>query len=189
MTQGVFGAVIQHIEPSFIASLPIPVFPESFQSAVDDLILESARLREEATEKLEEAEKLLKDFIGVDFEKHNFKTSSVNIKEVIGSLRHRLDPPALMSDGVFDMEDVESKFICKTIGELKTNVFRPGIFKRVYVDKGIPYIKGSEIFLTDPFRRCVHLSRSRTPFVDEMTLHYTKGKSLSHAQVLLATSR
>ena len=38
------------------------------------------------------------------------------------------------------------------------------------VEKGIPYIKGSEIFMANPFRRCEHLSKSRTPFVDEMLL-------------------
>lgn len=30
LTQGTFGAVIQHIEPAFVASLPIPVLPEAF---------------------------------------------------------------------------------------------------------------------------------------------------------------
>ena len=44
LTQGTFGAVIQHIEPDFVGSLPIPNFPESFQKEVDDLIQESARL-------------------------------------------------------------------------------------------------------------------------------------------------
>lgn len=171
LTQGVFGAVIQHIEPAFIASLPIPKFPESFQAEVDDLIQESARLREEANDKLEEAQNKLSAFINVKFNKVNFKTSCVNFKEVMSSLRHRIDPPALMSDGVYSMKEIISKFTCKKICELKTKVFRPGIFKRIYVEEGIPYIKGSEIFLTDPFRRCVHLSKSRTPFVDEMTLH------------------
>lgn len=55
LTQGTFGAVIQHIEPNFIASLPIPKFPDDFQEEVDDLIQESARLREEAADALEEA--------------------------------------------------------------------------------------------------------------------------------------
>ena len=52
LTQGTFGAVIQHIEPAYVASLPIPVAPESFQQEVDDLIQESARLREEAADML-----------------------------------------------------------------------------------------------------------------------------------------
>ena len=61
LTQGTFGAVIQHIEPNFIASLPIPKFPEDFQIEVDNLIQESARLREEAADELKVADKLLKE--------------------------------------------------------------------------------------------------------------------------------
>jgi type I restriction enzyme S subunit len=165
------GGVQPFITDAMVGKLPIPVFPESFQAEVDNLIQESARLREEANDKLEEAQNKLSAFINVKFNKVNFKTSCVNFKEVMSSLRHRIDPPALMSDGVYSMKEVISKFTCKKICELKTKVFRPGIFKRIYVEEGIPYIKGSEIFLTDPFRRCVHLSKSRTPFVDEMTLH------------------
>lgn len=61
LTQGTFGAVIQHIEPDFVGSLPIPHFPETFQEEVDDLMLEASRLREEATDELNEAEKILKE--------------------------------------------------------------------------------------------------------------------------------
>lgn len=61
LTQGTFGAVIQHIEPDFISSIPIPSFPEDFQNKINDLILESARLREEATDMLSAAERLLKE--------------------------------------------------------------------------------------------------------------------------------
>jgi len=171
LTTNTYGSVIPTLNADNIGSLPIPLFPESFQAEVDNLIQESARLREEANEKLEEAQNKLSAFIKIKFNKVNFKTSRVNVKEVMSSLRHRIDPPALMSDGVYSMKEVNSKFTCKKICKLKTKVFRPGIFKRIYVEEGIPYIKGSEIFLADPFRRCVHLSKSRTPFVDEMTLH------------------
>ena len=60
LTQGTFGSVIQHIEPQNVESIPIPSFPESFQKEVDDLIQESARLREDAADMLNEAERLLK---------------------------------------------------------------------------------------------------------------------------------
>lgn len=61
LTQGTFGAVIQHVEPSFVGSILIPSFPESFQQEVDDLIQESARLREEAADMLSKVERLLKE--------------------------------------------------------------------------------------------------------------------------------
>lgn len=170
LTQGTFGAVIQHIEPDFVGSLPIPDFPKAFQKEVDDLIQESARLREEATEVLDKAKAVLSDYINVSFEKEYFKTAVVSSIDIWDSLQHRLDPPAIMNDGVKTMQDVTAKMAHTTIGNINGKVYRPGIFKRNYVSNGIPYIKGSEIFLTNPFRRCDQLSRTLTPFIDEMSM-------------------
>jgi hypothetical protein len=170
LTQGSFGAVIQHIEPSFISLLPIPDFPQAFQKEVDDLIQESARLREEAIGALENAKDILASWISAEYEKHYFQSSSVSSKDIWNSLQHRLDPPALMNDGVKTMNGVKNRMEHTTIGKIKGKVYRPGIFKRIYVETGIPYIKGSEIFLSNPFRRCDKLSRTRTPFIDEMAM-------------------
>lgn len=170
LTQGTFGAVIQHIEPDFVGSLPIPDFPKAFQKEIDDLIQESARLREKATEVLDKAKDILSKYINVSFDKEHFKTSVVSSKDIWNSLQHRLDPPAIMNDGVYSMQDITSKMNHTTIVNIDGKVYRPGIFKRNYVSNGIPYIKGSEIFLTNPFRRCEQLSRTLTPFIDEMSM-------------------
>ena len=90
LTQGVFGAVIQHIEPAFIASLPIPMFPESFQAEVDDMIQESARLREEANDMLEEAHKQIMSIIP-DQDIHT--SNSISIKKIESSHNKRFDGP------------------------------------------------------------------------------------------------
>lgn len=176
LTQGSFGAVIKHIEPDFVGSLPIPKFSIPFHNEVDKLIQESASLREEAAAKLDEAKKMVASFVNVPFEKKMYKTDIVASKNILKSLQCRLDPPAHIFDGVYTMKEVASHFHCKKISEINVKVYRPGIFKRIYVDKGIPYIKGSEIFLINPFRRCEQLSRTRTPFIDEMTL--TEGQIL-----------
>ncbi len=169
LTQGTFGAVIQHIEPAFVASLPIPVLPESFQQEVDGLIQESARLREEATRLLETAKKLLSDYINNDFASTSgCVTATRNIQDIRNSLQCRLDPPALMNNSVLMFEYL--KDYCVELGSCNVNIYRPGIFKRCYVKEGLPYIKGSEIFSVNPFMRCDHLSRSKTPFVDLMKL-------------------
>jgi len=65
LTQGTFGSVIQHIEPQNVEAIPIPEFPDTFQQEVDNLIQESARLREEAADMLSEAERLLKKEAGL----------------------------------------------------------------------------------------------------------------------------
>ena len=146
LTQGTFGAVIQHIEPAFVGSIAIPFFPNSFQQEVDNLVQEAARLREEATCALEKAKQTLKSFINADFVKNNYKTSIVKSRNIFSSLQHRLDPPALMNDGVVAMDKISSRMSTKIIADINAKVSRPGIFKRIYVENGIPYIKVRDIF-------------------------------------------
>ena len=165
------GSVVRYIESPGIKKILVPIFSDSFQQDVDNLVQEAARLREEATCALEKAKQTLKSFINADFVKNNYKTSIVKSRNIFSSLQHRLDPPALMNDGVVAMDKISSRMSTKFIADINAKVSRPGIFKRIYVENGIPYIKGSEIFLNNPFRRCEHLSRTRTPFVDEMTLY------------------
>ena len=54
------GGVQPFITDNMVGGLLIPDFPDSFQKEVDDLIQESAKLREEASDMLTGAEKLLK---------------------------------------------------------------------------------------------------------------------------------
>ncbi len=171
LTQSQFGGVVKHINADHVRNIKVPCFADTFQQEVDDLIQEAARLREEAAEVLEKAKQTLKTFIKAYFKKNNYKTSIVKSKSILTSLQHRLDPPALMNDGIFAMKEVTSRMSSEIIANINARVSRPGIFKRIYVENGIPYIKGSEIFLNNPFRRCEHLSRTRTPFIDEMTLY------------------
>ena len=169
LTQGTFGAVIQHIEPDFVASIPIPSFPEDFQNKINDLVLESARLREEAANVLEKAIALLSRFIGDSFmltdKKH---VGKVSLKSITSTLNLRFDPPVYINKGVSTVQ----KLSCKTIplGECNARFWYPGIFKRTYVKDGLPYIKGSSLFEVNPFIRCDFLSRSRTPGLKELWL-------------------
>lgn len=166
----IYGSVVPRIEPETVGGIPVPSFSEDFMTSVDNLIRESAELRNDAIDFLDKAKQLLSTYIDVNFKKEYFKTASVSSKDIWFSLQHRIDPPAIMNDGVKAMKDVTERMSHTTIGDIQGKVFRPGIFKRNYVENGIPYIKGSEIFLTNPFRRCEHLSKSRTPFIDEMSM-------------------
>lgn len=170
ITQSQFGGVVKHTNDKDVGKIVIPLFPEDVQVKVDSSIKESARLREDAAAALEKAKDILALWINAEFEKHYFKTSSVSYKEILDSLQHRLDPPALINDGVKTIFELKNRLEHTTIGKINGKVYRPGIFKRNYVEDGIPYIKGSEIFLNNPFRRCDYLSRTRTPFIDEMAM-------------------
>lgn len=170
ITQSQFGGVVKHINAAQAGLIQIPILPQHIVENIDNKIKESARLREEAADALAKAVRLLDDTFHVDVHLQKFVTAKANIKEVFKSLQNRLDPPAIMNSGVQSIAQIRSNFDWLPLGETGAQVRRPGIFKRIYVEDGLPYIKGSEIFNINPFMRCEHLSRSRTPFIDEMQL-------------------
>ena len=163
------GGVQPFITDAMVASIPIPSFPEDFQNKINDLVLESARLREEAADVLEKAIALLSGFIGDSFmltDKQH--VGKVSLKSITTTLNLRFDPPVYINKGVSTVQ----KLSCKTIplGECNARFWYPGIFKRTYVKDGLPYIKGSSLFEVNPFIRCDFLSRSRTPGLKELWL-------------------
>lgn len=163
------GGVQPFITDAMVASIPIPSFLEEFQNKINDLVLESARLREEAANVLEKAIALLSGFIGDSFiltdKKH---VGKVSLKSITSTLNLRFDPPVYINKGVSTVQQLS----CKTIplGECNARFWYPGIFKRTYVKDGLPYIKGSSLFEVNPFIRCDFLSRSRTPGLKELWL-------------------
>lgn len=147
LTQGTFGAVIQHIEPAYVASLPIPVAPESFQQEVDDLIQESARLREEAADALNEAHRILKS------ELHSSHTHNkiVSIKNIYKSHNQRFEANYYASENRELYDLMTQQFKCTRLKDLCERIFRPGIFKRQYVNTdGITFLGGADILNATP---------------------------------------
>lgn len=169
ITQSQFGGVVKHINDKQAGAILVPKFPEDFQKKINDLVWESAHLREEAANVLEKAIALLSGFIGDSFmltdEKH---VGKVSLKSITSTLNLRFDPPVYINKGVSNVQ----KLSCKTIplGECNARFWYPGIFKRTYVKDGLPYIKGSSLFEVNPFIRCDFLSRSRTPGLKELWL-------------------
>lgn len=60
ITQSQFGGVVKHINESQTGDILVPKFPDELQKDIDELVLEAACLREEATEDLKKAEKTFK---------------------------------------------------------------------------------------------------------------------------------
>lgn len=139
LTQGSFGAVIQHIEPSFVGSISIPNFPESFQTKIDDLIQESARLREEATEALEEAVSYFDKLYPIEPNvKKCFAKSIHDLGFSFASYNNNVEVDAFIdsySDHSIKLSDITSK------------IFAPPLFKHIYLntDNGYPFMTGSEL--------------------------------------------
>ena len=161
LTQGTFGAVIQHIEPNFIASLPIPQFPEGFQQEVDNLIQESAQLREEATDALEEAHSLIESKFDMTLFSNKF--GGVNIKEVTAGSMYRFDSSYHLSDSA-KFEKLIFKRNYVTLATLCSDIFGGGRAKRYYTadkSRGVPFLSNSDLGKANPLRTCKYSLRTR----------------------------
>ncbi len=163
------GSVVRYIEAPGIKKTLIPIFPEEFQKVVNSLVQESSVLREQATEALDEAKNLLTMFIDSKFERQfGARANAVSSKKILGSLNLRFDPPVFINDGVKLLESLPCEK--QTLGDCDIEMWYPGIFKRAYVANGYPYIKGSDMFLVNPFRSCTQLSKTRTPQLEQLWL-------------------
>ena len=163
------GSVVRYIEAPGIKKTLIPQFSDAFQKEVDNLIQKSVTLREEATNNLDKAKRLIIDFCELPFEKETRNHfGEVPFSKLLNSLNTRLDAPVFINNGVNWSKDLTKETVLLRNCNIKT--WYPGMFKRSYVTNGYPYIKGSELFLLDPFRKCEQLSRSKTPKLDELWL-------------------
>ena len=148
LTQGTFGAVIQHIEPDFVGSLPIPNFPESFQKEVDDLIQESARLREEATVALEEAIKIFDNILGETEFTSNQQTKVLSSKQIFQSFKRFDSQYQIASDVLKAQLQKISGIRTIKIATIASNVFIGNRGKRMYVNNnGVPFMSSSDMML------------------------------------------
>ena len=160
LTQGTFGGVIQHIEPDFVGSIPIPKLPENFQSEVDDLVKESAKLRSDATELLKEAEKVLKTEAGLrnlttdDYDYFGPRTYK---RQVSCFVRERKDVNVVTINAFNHSERIRNTkqmISCTTLPLkdvlLNGDMFSTGSFPRVEVkgENGVMLINQSDIFDT-----------------------------------------
>ncbi len=147
LTQGAFGAVIQHIEPDHIASIPIPCLPDTFQTQIDGLIKESAHLREEAAIELRTAHEILERSIPLPLFKSK---NNVSFQSIVTSYTHRFEGQYYTSANRSIYDFLTQGEDWKTLRDYSDKIFRPGIFKRDYVKQGIPFLGGADIMLATP---------------------------------------
>ena len=157
LTQGIFGAVIQHIEPEHIENIPIPIFPSQKQENIHNLITEVADLRVEANRLLEEAMSKLKTIA-------NLPDLTVDNYEYFGPRSGRNVTCFIKSSKSIDTTTINafnhSQCITNTIQKVKSSIstlplkdvlddrklFSTGSFPRIEVKKGIKLINQSDIF-------------------------------------------
>ena len=130
-----------------VSKLPIPDFPNEFKKEVDDLIHESAKLREEATDALTGAHRIIEMNIHI---LNNKKSSRVPIQSIISSHNKRFEAFYHTSNNRAIYDYITSNFEYKTLGEVTSRIFRPGIFKREYVSNGVTFLGGADILMAIP---------------------------------------
>lgn len=167
LTQGTFGAVIQHIEPAFVGSIAIPLFPDSFQQEVDNLVQEAARLREEASDALEYAISFFNTLFPVPFKDNCL--GKVSSKEIMTSKNKRFEASFHISEGKDIDKYIKEHYEWKSLGEVCSNISRPDIFKRYYVKNGITFLGGADIFLATPNSE-KRLSKTKTENISQLAI-------------------
>lgn len=163
------GSAIRYIEAPRIKKIPIPLLDDIIQQQIEKLIRESEELREKAFDALEKAKSLIIDFCEYPFNKKSPKYyGRISSTQIRKTLHSRFDAPVFINDGVEWTRKIRRE--SQLLGECNINTWYPGMFKRSYVEKGYPYIKGSDLLLTDPFRKCEMLSKTKTPKLEQLWL-------------------
>lgn len=153
------GSVVRYIEAPGIKKTLIPNFPESFQQQVDVLIQESAKLREEATALLSDAQKKLKEYASLkdlDTSDYDFYGPSVKGREPSTFVLSRKSINTTSINAFNYSERIrKTKLLVRNSVPLKEvlldgDTFSTGSFPRVEVNSanGIMLINQSDIFDT-----------------------------------------
>lgn len=146
---GMYGAVIQHIEPEHIANIPIPIFSTDKQEEIHSLIVEAAKLRVDANRLLEEAHKKLSSELLLIKPKRI--SNSFSIKTINQSHTERFESSYYLSIGRDYIDQILSRNKYTYLKDVTSDIFRPGIFKRVYVNNnGITFLGGADIVKANP---------------------------------------
>lgn len=166
-----YGAVITHIEPEHLASVPIPNAPEEIKKKIHDLIMRSYELRDESNELLDKAEQIL-----VDELKLPPIEEMLTAEDTVETFNVKLSELNKRADASYHVPVVKAivKHLKEHAGELTTigderiskKIILAGVFKRTYVEEeyGYPFLGGKEITQLNPktekyLSKAVHKAR------------------------------
>ncbi len=190
-----YGAVITHIEPEHLATVPIPDVPESLKLKIGDLIVRSYNLRDESNVLIDRATQMLVDELqlpsiedfDVDYFKKNAPVETFSVK--LSDMDYRLDASyhVPIVDTIVEHLNKYAEEVT-SIGDRRISkaVILPGRFKRVYVDEGHGYVLfgGKQIHTLDPsgdkyLSKSKHDERiSKELLIDENTTLITRSGTI-----------
>lgn len=157
----IYGAVIAHIEPEHLSSIPIPNAPKEIKSKIHSCVVHSYELRDESNALINEATLLLSKELQLpeleDMECCHFNTNTKlkTFSVKASSLNGRIDASyhlPIVQTLVTHLSNYAAEVT--TIGDtrISKDVILPGRFKRVYVQEGNGhiFIGGKQIGELDP---------------------------------------
>jgi len=156
-----YGAVISHIEPEHLESVPIPDPAAALKKRIHDLVIRSYALRDESNALLDEAERLFYDALKLPplsrlrpryFDQAaDLRNYAAKLSDLAGRLDASYHVPIV--DAIIRCLKKEAAEIT-TIGDprISKRVILPGRFARVYVEEGqgVPFFGGKQIYELDP---------------------------------------
>ena len=179
-----YGAVIKHIEPEHLNTIPIPNPPSVIKQEIHDLIEASFKLRDESNELMDTAQSLLKtelqlptiDVLIEQAEKFNSTVEVLNYSVSSSEIIDRLDGSHY--DPVVKAIETHiakrGKEIVQVVdSRISESVTLPGRFKRVYVEEGsgIVFFTGKHISELDPSdKKYLSFSQHTERIKDELTI-------------------
>ena len=156
LTTNGYGSVITHIEPEHLDEIPIPNAPNDIKQRINNLIIDSYRLRDESNELIDNATQLLVDELHLP-DIGEFKINDYKEESPVETFSVKLSKLNGRADASYHLPIVEAiiEHLEKHAAELTTvgdsrvtkDIVLAGVFKRTYVDEkyGYPFLGGKEI--------------------------------------------
>jgi type I restriction enzyme S subunit len=160
---GTYGAIIQHIEPEHIWDLPVLRVSGAAEAEANDLMQRATALRVQAGSQILRARSAFSTFFdGIGSRRY----PQIGLARA-SNLLQRLDA-AYHEPTASEVESRIRAVSHTTIGDFCSQVFLPGIFKRIPakdIQYGAPYFLGMSLFSLEPLPKGI-LSRRSTLFED-----------------------
>ena len=139
------GSVVRYIEAPGIKTTLIPIFSESKQQEIHNLVIESANLRVKANRLLEEATNIFDKLLDNE-DKDRCKTISIS------NIKNRFDAFSNLENYKIDAVIMEHAIGWISIKSISDKIFIGPRSKRNYVSKGTPFLSGSELQKANPIK-------------------------------------
>lgn len=153
-----YGAVVTHIEPEHLASVPIPNAPIEIKAKINNLISRSYELRDKSNNLIDEATSLLINELHLpsieEFEQDDY--NSINAFSIkLSDMKNRADCSyhiPIVAKIINHLNEYAEEVTTVGDARISKNIILAGVFKRTYVDEeyGYPFLGGKEITQLNP---------------------------------------